>query len=1580
MKKSVFQRFFCILLVSLLINLSIAPAFAEGMPAGNLDVNARFDDPDVLGPGMPELIDTPVVKEFRCSTPESDPERNVLKPEEVAKLKQETEIENKGFSIDNINSGRGENNERDLLENNIIVQKNDQGDALVNEMPGGKMDIGEISQWFNKYYSGPFAFGVSLDDTLRIGQCRDIEGLDASGRGCPLQDKQLSYRNSGRGVIANFSNVWEDVKDLFDGKEQGQYNDEQLEKVQLNIASETDVNSLQAKYFERPVEQIPNSVITEDFTASMATTGDDSKSLISIYSAFDKYFNSWFSTEMVVTTFGPTLVGQAKKYAGWAYRRGWPWNVNESSFMQGFRKKFMYPESVLGQARMQRMVTRTDKYGFGDFWTKGIEAGEWDSGYAFVKGSSWRKYVNDISKPGSYLDEMTDPVRRGEFFKLVKDLRGYAYTNKAVWSQADEAYSATIKAYGKTSPEARAALIDYARTNAKLMTASDQPWLRLDALELWTKDPWSGLYNVAVKPQGIDQIIPLTGDSKHIGVITNSFSKGDWGFGPAAATFPYETTSEGFMKFYKVSPYSEFLDDVPVDDLRKNLSRYVDKAVQTEKGDFIPVTDSTINYIASEAAGTGKVKVYRTTWAQMEPETPELFAKRLTHGRAQRINKTMPTNMDRLYDTLVEKNFAGQSRRYYNVLDKAFAQEQEILKSYFSVKGGLKWTLMPYLYWEGKRGFGFEGISAFQLPDSWKEVELYTDEEEIFDDAFIDILVQHGSDEGEIFVQVLDKLPWKMALNYLSEKFSPVNEAYEKMTTPLSGWRREVENVAYFTSTREECATCGVVLMPRVLSQSAVQELQEKGRGEAVISFNVEQDMKSYFVEDILDEDVKKEGTTLVAFGHHTNITGEQIEKSGQEAEDIDLIQAKKDKTRCSDAVKDLGLGFLGDNPSVAGGILAFGESMGYFMFFWSGIIGSVIQQTLIVPKLQDCVDDTEGYYLHMFAAYDKEKEDVESPNEKGSKAAGDIVQNFNEFVLGKQTTPVVDDDDKPPVDASGQPYTPDTRDESNDDDRVVFNRASEEAESLNIWERAKQEITKQSETLSQKAQSSNILQMEVATVGGTKGIAFFQKMFFFWFKGNTQQAVYDDISKSVLEDNDKNVSIIVNKESGEILVKQEGKPAEAVITSEDHVRMSGPDGRVPAEVIPQRIGRVELPGGTGVPMFEMDYQGGFKVLDETVLDCIKRNVEEQTGIPLSTNNISDAFGRVNAIVTDSYPTITGSAEDKTITANGSPREIVYGDNARVLVMSDLNTSLLNGRQVPVGNFRSVQFKNGVILYKPGPGGGTGELLIWLRYNEISVVRRSDVSDLKATLADALINSETGCPEPAIDLEAIPNTEAGEDSATIQRVDNFNIAIKKMGPFQIFDTDRHRFVFYSEKTSPGCNPSQEGCCQERVSVIDKQTGEVYDQAIVGGVKQTPTGIKFTTADGQNHTLDFSADNGIPKISYNDLVPETLTMARGPNGAFWYDPEDELWRPYNAQLLPLLEAFKTQGFDTRHREDCSSSTIPGNNTMNVQFGGASDTPFNLPSMPLQPAALLLFVVSLLAVICVARLKIEKRLSR
>ena len=1586
------RKLACAMLVCIMLNLSFVPVLAQDLPKdagseGRQSNESSLNDfsqgfsiglADELGDGMPVASTETKTGEFVCSTPESDPLLNNLSAEEVAALRRATEIENKGYSNDNINSGRGQNPDRDVLANDIIVQTADDGSAVANQLPSAKMDTGEFSQLFNQYIKGAFAFGISLDDTIRIGQCNNPDSMGESNRDCPVEDRAQSVRTGGAGVVADVKLAWSDLKDWIGidaaTGNTGQYTKGQLEGLQEKAALE-DENSLQTKSIKRETKLLGNSVKTEDFTASMATSGSSSAGLISIYSAFDKYFNSWFSTEMVVSNFGPTLFGQAKKYAGWLKRRGWVWDTSDSKFMQWFRRTFYDPEGLAGEARLKQIANRNTKYGFGDFMTRGIEGtGEWDSGYVFVKGGGWRKAMNEWGKPGGMFDQMTDPVVRGEFFKQVRDLRQVAHSNKAIYTYYDDAYKAAIQKFGAASPEAKAALIDSARSNARIMLSMDGEWLKLDALELWLKEDVTGLYSKGLKVKGTGNFVPITGDSKPMNRVQNAFA--DTGLFDGT---DFATTPEGFLEIYKVSDMGEFIGEAHIDDIQKNFAKYVDKAIMTEKGDMVKLDQTSLSYIVQETGGTGKVKVYKADWVLDHVETPEMYASRLKNTRSDRIAGTFSSNMDKIYGALIERNFAGQSRRYYSILDKAFAQEQEILKSYFSIKGGAKWTLMPFLYWGGKHGFGVEAMSAYQLPEKWKEVKLSTGEEEIFNDAFIDVFAQEGSDEGDIFVQVLNKLPWQMVYSKVAEQFEPVDNAYKSITNPLSGWRREVENVGYFTSTSQECASCSAILRPMAGSQQALLDLQQKGRGKAEISFNAQDEMKSYFVEDVLTDEAKEEGTTLIAFAHHANVDGTRI-GDDPESKPIDLVEAKKDETRCQDAIKEIGLGFLGDNPQRAAAILSFGESMGYVLFLWSGIIGSVIQQTLLVPKLQDCVDDVGGYYVHMFSPYDKKKETVESANEGASQKAGNVVQFFNEAVLGKAPAKEEKpgDDDKPVVDEQGRSYTPAQKSQSQKDETVVAAGLGGQQEGQkSVFEQAKDRIVAEAEKLGEKSKSKEILQMEIETKGKTDGTVSFEKSFFIWFKGYTQQAAWDNKSKYVLRDNQAKVDTIIDKGTGSIIVQKDGKQPEEVIKGKDQATMASHDGRVPAEVIPQRIGRVSLPSGPGIELFAMHSNGSFEVIAPKVLDCIRANIVQQTGVPLITNDITEAFGNIESIVTDSYSSIVPSKEGKSITANGAPRETIYGEKARVLVMSDMNTTMLDGREIPAGNFSSAQFKNGVIVYKPATAGRQAELIIWLRYHQRSILRNSDVSGLKATLANPIINPETGCPETAINLEAIANLAAGDESQVTERVENFNKSIEKMGPFQTFDTEKHRFIFYSQKTSSECNAADPGCCQQRVTIIDKETGDVYDKAIVGNVQQTPTGIKFTTEDGKQHTLDFSAENGIPKISYNGLAPETLLSAKGPNGAFWYDPENQQWYPYNAQLLPLANEF-SKGFDTRHREDSSSSTLPGGNVMNLQLGGTAETPFNLPSLPAEPIAMLLFIGSLMAAICVSRHLIEKKI--
>ncbi|MEK6902601.1 MAG: hypothetical protein AABX02_03370, partial [archaeon] len=104
--------------------------------------------------------------------------------------------------------------------------------------------------------------------------------------------------------------------------------------------------------------------------------------------------------------------------------------------------------------------------------------------------------------------------------------------------------------------------------------------------------------------------------------------------------------------------------------------------------------------------------------------------------------------------------------------------------------------------------------------------------------------------------------------------------------------------------------------------------------------------------------------------------------------------------------------------------------------------------------------------------------------------------------------------------------------------------------------------------------------------------------------------------------------------------------------------------------------------------------------------------------------------------------------------------------------------------------------------------------------------------------------------------------------------------LKKNGPFQSFETDTKRFTLYSKLVDGECKPF--------FKVENKETGEVYDQAIDAISQDGDGNITIKTADGQNHTLKFSDENGKPVLTY-DGQSEVLRSASGRGGSFYYDP-------------------------------------------------------------------------------------------
>ncbi|MFH1234471.1 MAG: hypothetical protein V1493_02560, partial [Candidatus Diapherotrites archaeon] len=670
--------------------------------------------------------------------------------------------------------------------------------------------------------------------------------------------------------------------------------------------------------------------------------------------------------------------------------------------------------------------------------------------------------------------------------------------------------------------------------------------------------------------------------------------------------------------------------------------------------------------------------------------------------------------------------------------------------------------------------------------------------------------------------------------------------------------------------------------------------------------------------EDAVTEAAKKKGNTLITYTHHTNLLGKEAGSSA--AGTINLKEAIAKKETCQDKAQDalFGLGratgaFSKDSPfkpSTIGGVLAGAESVMYLSAFWVGIFGSVLQQTVIAPELQDCVDVDEGYYTHIFAPSPEEKKATENSETISTEKAMASAEQFSSQLLGM-------------FKSDTNSYTSQAAKALDDQVQGFFDGASQ----------------------------NDIVQATVEIPNFSSGKLSGEQLFSFWFKGETSPLEYKTDGVKVIGSQDGNRSVIVDFKNGKVyVVDQNGNIIETLTDNNIATASASTNTAIPAEEFGKRFTVVGLPDSTEL-LFEMNTDGDLTVKIPSVIECLVAGIEFQSGIEAKSEsttsfNLTPIFGKVESIVTDSHPSILAWPDDKRIVAEGTPRLMIEGEGSKARIHADRNTYLWNpDENMFVGLFKSIQFKNGVILYKPD----THELVIWLKRHELGQLSSGDVTGAKLSPATS-VNPITGCPEPAVNLEVLPSDLTG---TTAFKVDAFNEALQNVGPFTVLETPTRRFIFYAVL--------ENGECKDHFRVINKETGEIYDQPI-DSMKVTPDGIQIKTADGKDQTIGFDAKNGVPTVTYNNYPPEPLTMAQGKNGSFWYDPETGIWNAENAQLLPLLEAFKN-GALTQVGANGQVLTTPGNNIMNISTGASDGGLFNLPSWPEDIQTILLFIASM-----------------
>ena len=1467
-------------------------------------------------------------------------------PDEAQKF---LDVLKSGFVGEAIDSGNNDGNiKRDKLPTDSLILQDPENPEIAAKakVPNEEIEPFEVSHYLNTSIRGPFAFGLVLDDTLRAGKC------DVPDENCWLTGGRLKYRNSGAGIAANIKPIKEFMGDSWE-KLKAKVTDSNYTDKKFNFTSDEQealATALYADEGDAPEEAtiksakrvdtklIPNTILAENFRANLATDCQDC--IISTYSMFDKYFNQWLSSEMVITNIGPGLMYAAKRMFGKIGGRGLFTGVKENfeNLRNRFAANFETPGSIIGKWRVASLHDKLNEHGWREFWQGATNGNADGSGYPLIKTTEFQTWWGEQTKAGGFLDKMTDPQERAEFVRVVKHAKAIARSTQYQYDEQFKAYKSLERQLLNAginpleTPEGKEAIINYGRATAKYMNDIDDS-IGLDAPEWVVHHVNTGLYDKGVRTN-TGEVVDLYKEHRNFRIILQKFAdSGNFrNFENEVGLYrtTYETDGLGNIILYgfdrKNFDATKPFRSVSFSNIDRAYQGFSNVWATTDYGELIPYNAGTKDFLKTRLSGA--MPIYQGNWTPIDRLTPENLAQRITNARVGNNIEYLNKNLDTMYDTLREKNFVA--RRYWSALDKLVAQEEEVIRTYFTVKGGLKWTVYPFGYWYVKSGFtnlgagnAAEGLSFYQLPDTWSDVDIQPGPsgQKVYNDAFIDFFANEGSDQGDIFVQVLNKLPWKLVYDAALENWKTGKDMLDKATG--QGMRNEVEDLAYYVTGPRDCANCSVNITATKKNDAAA--VPDDFRPFFVVQ---NYPLDSYMVEIPRSSEAKEKGQTLIAFTHHTDLAGKTNDIEGGEINLQEALDDEEIKT-CTEAVKSLPFygaakavlpDFLVEGQNI-GGTLASVESLAYFTFFWPGVFTSVAMQTVYAPKLQDCVDTEEGYFVHYFLPVKEvaEKEEEGKKIELSTEKASDFIDSIKKRVI----------------------------------DGSFDLKEGEDQNQSSPTKDAVQKIGNDIDKFVKDAKENEIVQATLRTEGEVNsGQLQGRKLFYFWCGPGCVRtpSEYRTEGKEVITGTNGD-KVTVDYKNGDLLFN--GEP---IIQNDDIVRSGLQDLSGPFNEFPDTISSTCMTPSEDVAI-EINVKGEAFVRNQEALGCIQQGVLEQTGLPLQGNNLASAFGLVESVVTTSHPNVAPLSQQNKIVAEGIPRKVVEGAESKVLILADLDVNLSGTPAVNAGNIgqlKSIQFKNGTLLVKPD-----GCFITYLRHHENGILDQAEVKGLKPTLTTST-NPENMCEEPAIDFAVTGNPDSPKSQA---QVAEFNKSMQKLGPFTVFETPTKRYMLYSERDASGE-------CKDHLRVIDKETGEIKD--FTGTAKQTPDGIEFTTDDGQKHNLAFNADNGIPTVQFDSNAPETLLNAQGRNGSFFYDPEKGLWYAENGHLLPLLEAFR-DGIATKVGPDNTVNSTASGNTLNLNVGSGGGGLLDLPSLPTNPLALIMFI----SAIAVAFVYIRRR---
>ncbi len=1109
--------------------------------------------------------------------------------------------------------------------------------------------VDKTSPMNNQSCNGDFLMAMILNNTMRLGRC------DATTKNCSVYDSGLQYSND-EGQIStakkSFAGLFDSsalTSDITKKDPNAPAPETFLEKPS-NLGPQPQAPDLNDSELQNLTANIPyrvsglaiqNSVKADDFSAHFLNlcTGQNAsdRCKIYVYSFFDRFYNSYYSGSMVVTTFGPAIWGVGAKiaektglktvYGKFTEATGIGEGIKKlKSNVNWFKGEVLnYQTRAIGStAKIRGMLSsKMDAKAIKEFEAAFAESG--DDPLIDIFSKKVREIFDTPEKKKAFVAYVKDRAAYSNALKqelafLEKDAGEAA---KVLVAQDDAAsalgHSIVDRFYEKQGKSFGYMYVDTGKTATATTAAAPLP-------QNVMSDP--------IKKKILNHEIKLESKITIGGVETDTLS------------FSNPAHRAEFLGRLKKVKAGDFHGNYPPDALDALANGSPNMYVAEVGTEVIPINPTTLDAIKNASPGA-QIKVLKTGGTTtVSPEEAEQFLEKIqgdfvTFG-GKDVGK-VASRSENLLGFMSKTSFGD--KKYLSFMNWALYNDKWLIGSPTAWKKFASWTVVPPAYWKMKTAEGSPLKAYFIGEKDLSNVDITTGDGSIYSDAYIDFFVNKKFFNGDFFMGAMKQYISTLATlapeesDFISEK-----SANEFFGITL---REDVKDVVFYTTTGDtSCESCN----------NSKQILKN---GQLQITTLATKDSKNYILEMPDPVTFSEGGLSLAAFTHHTDIkfTLGNDTKGNELEDEINLAQAISLKETCADKTATSfwgNLPIMGDwfknNSSRVGLATGISENVLFYtsMMFVPGIGGliaglgeSYLLDSLTMGHFSGCVDAEEGYYIN--------------------------------YVHGFEKTPSKQDALKSTV-AEGKEKT-------------------KPLEGLN---KVDEGITKIKETFVKLVESKDneFLQIEYETLGQSQGKYDTGGLFLDWIGPRVLcSAVSNPVENSIVKaegttPTGEKIELVI--EPGKETISVNGK----TILKNPNVRLASYNGIFGGYEIPQNV--TFIPADLGVDYFLLSPYGDFKILDPNTEMCVRSGIAKQTGF-MNVQSIIDYTGVVQKANTLEGTELRPTG-NSFMASGGSVQRINVPESIIVDANVDLVGAV--NKSSNFGTLASITFQKAILLYR----------------------------------------------------------------------------------------------------------------------------------------------------------------------------------------------------------------------------------------------------------------------------------------